>query len=42
MIYIPPPRRPPIWPFILEAAAFLAFQASIVALAVLARAIIEG
>jgi hypothetical protein len=42
MIYIPPPRRPSIWPYVLEAAAFLAFQASIVALAVLARAILEG
>jgi hypothetical protein len=42
MIYIPPPKRPSIWPFIIEAAAFLAFQASIVALAILARAIIGG
>ena len=42
MIYIPPPQRPSIWPYILEAAVFLAFQSSIVALAILARAIIEG
>jgi len=42
MIYIPPPRRPSIWPFIFEAAVFAAFQASIIALAVLARAILGG
>jgi hypothetical protein len=42
MIYIPPPQRPSIWPFIVEAAVFVAFQASIIALAVLARAILEG
>lgn len=40
MIYIPPPERPSFWPFIFEAAVFAAFEASIIALAVLARAIL--
>jgi hypothetical protein len=40
MIYIPPPERPSIWPYLAEFATLIIFQASIIALAILARAIL--
>jgi hypothetical protein len=41
MIYIPPPRgRASLWLALAEAATLIAFWASIISLAVLARAII--
>lgn len=39
-IYIPPPARRPVLPIIVGAIVFAAFEASIVALLVLARAIL--
>jgi hypothetical protein len=42
MIYLPPPKRPSIWPYLAEFATLMALWASIIALAVLARAILEG
>jgi len=40
MLYLPPPKRPSIWLYLAEFATLITFQASIIALAVLARAIL--
>ena len=42
MIYIPPPERPSFWLYLAEFVTLIAFWGGVIALAVLARAILEG